>query len=200
MEDGRPLPGPYWYWWVTLTLSVCVEVSFVFWTADELRTVAAAPPALAAGAVAVFQLALATGRLGGAKVLPRTGNVLLLRSGLLVTAVGFVLFWSARSAGPGLAGLAVAGLGVAMLYPISLAGAIAAAEGRSDLGSARATLGSGVAIGLAPFLLGLIADARGVHVAYLVIPLLLLGTALTSAFAGRRRQSAAGAVTSPVKP
>jgi fucose permease len=182
---GR-LPAGYWPWWATLVLSVCVEFSFVFWTADALRTGVAAAPALAAGAVAVFELALAAGRLAGARLLRRSGDLRLLRLGLITGGLGFALFWSSRSLWPALAGLAVAGLGVALLYPISLAAAIRAGKGRSDLASARATLGSGVAIGVAPFVLGLLADAEGVRLAYLVVPLLLLAAWSTSSLAARR--------------
>jgi fucose permease len=168
-----------------VVLAVCVEFSFVFWTADELRAAAAAAPALAAGAVAVFELALAAGRLLGARMLSRLGNLPVLRLGVIIAAAGFAVFWSARSVWPALAGLAMAGLGVSMLYPISLARAIAAAGGRSDLGSARATLASGLAIGLAPFAFGVLADAGGVRVAYLVVPVLLLGVWLASTLAAR---------------
>jgi predicted MFS family arabinose efflux permease len=184
-EAGR-LPTRYWQWWATLVLAVCVEFSFVFWTADALRAAVAAAPALAAGAVAVFELALALGRVVGAQMLRRTARLRLLRLGLVTAGLGFALFWSSRSLWPALAGLAVAGLGVAMLYPISLTAAIGAAEGRSDLASARATLGSGLAIGLAPFALGLLADLGGVRLAYLVIPVLLLGAWSTSSLAARR--------------
>ena len=85
-----------------------------------------------------------------------------------------------------------------MLYPISLARAIAAAGGRSDLASARATLGSGLAIGMAPFVLGLLADARGVHAAYMLVPALLVGVWLTSTLATASKSGAA--VTSRAGP
>ncbi|MDQ6743279.1 MAG: MFS transporter [Candidatus Dormibacteraeota bacterium] len=183
--EERRLPSRYWRWWAAVVLAVCVEFSFVFWTADELRAAAAAAPALAAGAVAVFELALAAGRLLGARILSRLGNLPVLRLGMIIAAAGFAVFWSARSVWPALAGLALAGLGVSMLYPVSLARAIAAAGGRSDLGSARATLASGLAIGLAPFAFGVLADAGGVHAAYLVVPVLLLGVWLASTLAAR---------------
>jgi predicted MFS family arabinose efflux permease len=201
-EAGVPgvsqrLPAAYWGWWATLVLVVCVEFSIVFWTPDELRTVAAVPPALAAGAVTIFELALAAGRLVGSQALRRTGGPMLLRVGLLTAALGFGLYWSAGAPSLALGALGIVGVGVAMLYPISLAAAIAAADGRSDLASARAALGSGLAVGLAPFVFGLFADARGVHTAFLLVPLLLLGAWATSALGERssrtRIPAAAGA-------
>jgi fucose permease len=175
----------YWCWWATLVLVVSVEFSFVFWTAEELRVTAGTAPALAAGAVSVFVLAMALGRLAGGRLLGRLTALTLLRAELAISILGFALFWSGRVLWPALAGLAVAGLGVAMLYPLSLTGALAAAPGRSDLASGRAALGSGVAIGVAPFALGWLADAHGVHAAYLVVPLLAAAAWGTSAVAAR---------------
>jgi MFS family permease len=184
--SGERLPAAYWTWWAMLVLVVSVEFSFVFWTAEELRVTAGAGPAVAAAAVAVFELALAGGRVAGGALLRRVPGLTLLRAELAVTVLGFALFWSVRTLWAGLAGLAVAGLGVAMLYPVSLTGAIATAPGRSDLASGRSALGSGVAIGAAPFVLGWLADALGVHLAYLVVPLLCAGALGASALAARR--------------
>jgi fucose permease len=185
----RWLPRRYWCWWATLVLVVSVEFSFVFWTAEELRVTAGATPAFAAGAVTVFVLGMAAGRLAGGRLLRHTKGLTLLRSGLVVTVLGFVLFWSPHVLWPALVGLAVAGLGVAMLYPVSLAEAIATAGGRSDLASGRAALASGVAIGAAPFALGWLADANGVHLAYLTVPVLAAGAWAASTLAVRSLQA-----------
>ena len=52
------------------------------------------------------------------------------------------------------AALFVAGLGVAGLYPLGVAAALAAAPGRLTLAGTRLTLASGAAILVAPFALG----------------------------------------------
>jgi hypothetical protein len=54
--------------------------------------------------------------------------------------------------------------------------------GGTDKASARAALASGVAIGLAPLLLGVAADSLGLTRALLLIPLLLLAAAVNVAF------------------
>ncbi|HXM59114.1 MAG TPA: MFS transporter [Candidatus Dormibacteraeota bacterium] len=189
----RRLPGSYWWWWATLVLVVSVEFSFVFWIAEELRVATGAPPALAAGSVAVFVLAMAAGRLATGRLLHRAEGLTLLRAGLLLSVAGFAVFWVAPVLAPALAGLALAGLGVAVLYPLSLAAAIATGDGRSDLASGRAALASGVAIGAAPFALGWLADARGVHAAYLVVPLLAAAALVSSAIATGRSDTVAAA-------
>jgi hypothetical protein len=66
----------------------------------------------------------------------------------------------------------VAGLGVAGLYPLGVAAALAAAPGRLAAAGARLTLASGTAVLVAPLALGLAADAAGVEIAWgLVIAL-----------------------------
>jgi hypothetical protein len=75
------------------------------------------------------------------------------------------------------AGLAVAGLGVALLYPTTVSRTIAAWPHAPDRAAARAALASGVAIGGAPFVLARLADLTGLRAAYLVVPVLLVALA-----------------------
>ena len=72
----------------------------------------------------------------------------------------------------------MAGAGVAYLFPLSFLGLVGILVGGTDKASARASLGSGVAIGLAPLLLGIAADAMGLTTALLLIPLLILAAAV----------------------
>ena len=108
-----------------------------------------------------------------------------LLGALTVSALGFAMFWGA----PFLAGttvwatlgLLVAGVGVAYLFPLSFLGLVGVLVGGTDKASARAALGSGVAIGLAPLLLGIAADALGLTKALLLIPLLIAAAAVNVA-------------------
>jgi fucose permease len=90
-----------------------------------------------------------------------------------VAAAGFAVFWSAPSLPVAGAGLAVTGLGVALLYPTTVSRTVAAWPHAPDRAAARAALASGVAIGGAPFVLAHLADLTGLRTAYLVVPLLL---------------------------
>jgi fucose permease len=82
------------------------------------------------------------------------------------------VFWLASSAAASVVALFVTGLGVALLYPLTLALAIAAAGGRTDAASVRAGFAAGIAIAVAPFALGALADAAGLRAAYAVVPVL----------------------------
>ena len=79
-----------------------------------------------------------------------------------------------RMAVLGLMGLFVAGLGVAGLYPLLLALALAAAGNQTVQASARATLASGTAILILPLTLGRLADAVGIQQAYGIVIVLLV--------------------------
>jgi len=68
----------------------------------------------------------------------------------------------------------VAGAGVALLYPVTVARLVAAWPDRQDLAAARGALASGMAIGIAPLVLARLADQAGLRTAYLVVPALLL--------------------------
>jgi fucose permease len=97
----------------------------------------------------------------------------LLAADALAATAGFALLWAVDQPVVALAGLLVAGLGIALLYPVTLAEALAAWPGEPDRAAARCALASGLAIGAAPLLLGALADALGLRAAILLTPVLL---------------------------
>jgi hypothetical protein len=68
------------------------------------------------------------------------------------------------------------GVGLALVWPLSISRIIRAAAGQADRASALALAFTTTAIGLAPFVLGALAGAVGVHLAFLVVPVLLAVT------------------------
>lgn len=191
--DRRTTLGAEFRWhWATLVLVVAVEFCMVFWAADYLRTEIGLPPAAAATSVAAFLAAMVVGRaVGGRVALGIAPDRLLVRM-LGLTGVGFAVFWSTGLAVPSVVGLGLTGLGVAMLYPLALALTVGSAPGASDLASARSALGSGVAVGLAPLVLGWTADLVGLHLAYLIVPVLLVVGLATVRLGPRTAASARG--------
>ena len=76
---------------------------------------------------------------------------------------------------------------MALLYPLTLALGIAAAGGRTDSAAARAAFAAGIAIAVAPFALGGLADATDLQVAYAIVPALLGLGAVALVLADHRR-------------
>ena len=104
---------------------------------------------------------------------------------LAVTMAGFFLFWLAGAPGPGIAGLFLCGLGVANLYPLSLALVLAAAPDGGDSANGAVALLGGILTVASPYLLGSLADQLGLHAAFAVEPV-LVGACAVLLLAGLR--------------
>jgi MFS family permease len=86
------------------------------------------------------------------------------------------------------AGLLVTGLGLALQFPLSISRLMAVSAGRLDAATGWASLGAGLASGIAPFVLGALADHVGPHRGFLLVPC-LLALALVMLLAPRARRA-----------
>jgi fucose permease len=177
MPSGAP--SPMLGRWLDLLLAVSVEFCIVFWAASAFiawdRASLSQAPALAS----LFLVGMATARALSARIIGRIPDQRALILACTAAALaGFALFWAAPTLTLAAAGLLVTGLGVALLYPTTVSRVIAAWPQAPDRASARAALGSGLAIGVAPFLLAQASDAIGLRAAFLIVPLLLLALAV----------------------
>jgi fucose permease len=173
--DPSPIVGR----WLDLVVAVSVEFCFVFWAAAAFIAWAHASLSQAPALASLFLVGMAVARALSARIIrqiPDQRTLLLVC--VAAATVGFTLFWAAPTLTLAAAGLLVAGLGVALLYPTTVSRVIAAWPQAPDRAAARAALGSGVAIGVAPLLLAQISDAIGLRAAFLIVPALLLVLAL----------------------
>jgi MFS family permease len=183
-QRGARLPAAYWAYWVTVVLAVGVEFSLIFWGADFLAA-AGLDVGAAATTVSLFLWGMVAGRLVGRHVAQRLAAERLLPVALGISAVGFLLYWLAPLLPLTILGLFVAGLGVANLFPVAAALALGAAPGLSNEGGARLSFASGTAILAAPLLLGTLADATGIRLAYAIVLVFIAGAFIAS-WLGRR--------------
>jgi fucose permease len=171
---ARPsLPVLYWAYWAAIVAVVSVEFCMIFWSADYMETSLGMLKADAARAVSIFLVGMILGRLAGSRLGADIGDHKYVAASVLVAAAGFLIYWMAPAPIYGMLGLFITGLGVASLYPMILSLAIGSAGGSTVQASAFSSLASGVAILLLPLLLGRLADAVGIHAAYIVVPVLL---------------------------
>jgi len=168
-----PLPPAFWRWWTVIVLVVGVEFCVAFWATDFLQEETGISRGAASASLGLFVGGMAAGRLIGGRLAVARDPRRLLVGALGLAAAGFALFWSTGAAAVSLAGLAVIGLGVAMLFPLSLTFAMASAPGVSEKASARASLAGGIAVLLAPYALATLADAIGVRAGFLLVPVLI---------------------------
>lgn len=177
-ESSRRLPRRFWISWGVVTAGIAVEFCLVLWTADVLRERGGLGPGPAAAGVTALVAGMCVGRLGGGRLALRWRVDTLLYAAILTAGAGFTVFWLTTSALLALPALLVCGLGVALFYPLGIARAIDASEGRPDHASARAGIGAALASGAGPFALGALADLAGLRLALLVVPALLALAAL----------------------
>jgi fucose permease len=176
----------FWMYWLVVFLSVSVEWSIFFWGADFLDNTVGLRRTDASTIMSVFGLAMVIGRTTGSRLTrsARTGTLLLIAVSL--AAVGFIPFWLAPAAVVNIAGLFVAGLGVANLFPLTLSAASGVVmPAQADAASGRIALAAGVAILITPQVLGSLADQIGIQSAYSIVVIFLLIVAGAVLYANR---------------
>jgi fucose permease len=163
------LPLALWLAWVVVFLGVSIEWTLIIWSADFFETVVGLARRDAATLVSVFLGAMLVGRFAGSRLAHSTATPILLLVSVLLILVGFPLFWLAPLVPLNIIGLAVAGLGVANMFPLGIALALSSVPGQTDIASARASLAGSTAVLSAPFTLGWIADQFNIHAAFGIV-------------------------------
>jgi MFS family permease len=187
-RPGR-LPAACWLFAGLTAIGTAVEFCLVYFGTEVLVTTGLSTT-VAATALSSNYLGILVGRLAGAALTRRPGRTVpLLSASLAVTAAGFLLFWLTGSPAVAVAGLFVCGLGIANLYPLSLALTIGAAGGQEDRANARTQLLAGLVTAAAPYLLGSLADRHGLTAAFAVEPV-LIGASLLLLAGGLRARRA----------
>ena len=165
--------------------TVAVENATDYWSTALLieRTGAGAGIAAAATAGLVAGMTLIRVIVGPLSL--RVTPAHLLAAGFVFTVVGWAVLWTTTSTGVALAGLVLAGLGLGVQYPLSIALLLAASPGHSDRAQGDATLYGALSIGVAPFLLGWLSDHVGMHTAFVAVPVFALVGAVAAVLGGR---------------
>ncbi|MEU8709230.1 MFS transporter [Streptomyces sp. NPDC048565] len=145
------------------------EGALAEWGALHLSQDLGAAPGLAAAGYSVFALTMAIGRLTGTALLERFGQTRTLVAGGATAAAGMLLGALGPAVWLTLLGFAVAGLGLANIFPVAVgrAGALAGAGGVA----AASTLGYGGML-LGPPVIGFLADWISLPVALTTVTLL----------------------------
>ncbi len=157
--------------WSVIVLAVSAE--FCFWTWGAARLVdGGADVDIASGLAASFAIGMAVGRLIGPRSVGRLGPVAL---GALVCGSATVVVIPDVSLPILVVAMTLAGLGMAVLYPVSLARLLddpALPEARLI---ALAALASGVAITVTPTVLGVLDRIIEIRYAFVLVPVFLAG-------------------------
>lgn len=169
-----PIPPAVWLAAFLLALFVAVEFCLLFWGPDLLRERAGMGGAAAAAAVGATSTGMFVGRFGGARLAETVNPRTLLIGSISLALVAFTAFWLTTSGVVMIVLLLVIGAGIGLLWPLGMTQVIQLSRGQSDRASAIGVVSAGIAIAVAPFVLGALADRTSVHIAFLVVPAMLI--------------------------
>jgi fucose permease len=173
-RDQPKLPRTFWWSPILIALFMGTEFSLLLWSPDLLREQTGFGAAAAAASVGTITGGMLVGRLLGARLAQvYQPNTLLVWSVFLALAA-FVFIWMSTQPFVVLSALFVMGAGLGLHWPLGVARVVIAADGQTDRASAIASIFGSAAIGIAPFLLGALADGTNVRTAFLLIPVFLL--------------------------
>jgi len=194
-DEQRTLPAAFWAYWALTVLSCGLEYCMLFYAPTFLERVIGFSPATAATAAAAFPLGMLAGRSALGMLVQRVAPRRLLFGALAIVVLGFLAYWGSGQPVLSVAGLFIAGLGIAPLYPLVVNFGLGAAGKAKDLGSVRLSIAAGISLLLAPIGLGALADSVGLGPAHLILPMLVGAAAICFLIAETlQKRSAAVAV------
>ncbi len=168
------LPGIFWVAMVALFAAVATEFAITFWGSTLIQDQTGASASSATSAMSAVVAGIALGRTAGSALTARLGRHRMLLGGFVLAILGFGVLWTATSLLLAIVGLAVAGLGLATLFPLVLDRGIVLSAGHPDLAMSRSSLVLGLAAGIAPFALGALGAVMPVSTAMLLVPVVAL--------------------------
>jgi predicted MFS family arabinose efflux permease len=184
-ERAGGLPLACWLFIVLTAVSSAIEFCLIYFGPQMLIATGLSATAASTALVSNYAGILA-GRMLGAVLTRRPGRtVALLYTSLAVTAGSFVVFWLTDQPALAIGALFMCGVGIANLYPLALALALGAADGREDRANARTQLVTGMVAVVSPFLLGILADTYGLEAAFTLEPV-LIGLCVIALWGGLR--------------
>jgi len=188
------LPAAFW---VAAGVLVCVtaaEWCVTAWGATFVDDVVGVSTDTAITLMGAYFAGVVLGRVLGSRLARRHHPARLLAVALVVTVVGFGVFWPSTAPGQAVAGLGLLGVGLGNLFPMALSLAVSVAPGRAGPASGRAVTMTSLAVLLAPLTVGALADATSLKAALGVVPVML---ALAAVGLVLVRRTARSAVVSP---
>ena len=192
MGERSTLPLPrrgIWLFGFVILVAFTLDSGVSTWSTIYLHDDLVAGAAIAPLGYAAYQVAILLTRLTTDRATGRWGRTAVVSAATAVSIVGLVLVATLPWTAAAIVGFALAGVAVGALVPLSFTAAGALAPARGDEVIARVNLFNYAGAVLGAVLLGLLADAPGLGLAFL-LPALLLVPIL---FLARRFGRAVGA-------
>jgi predicted MFS family arabinose efflux permease len=171
-QSGK-LSRKFWIAWIGFIACISSEFATSFWSASLLRDRVGSTAAISTVAIVALGTGMGIGRWFGGVVLQNFKLDTQMLAIISLQFLGFTSFWLSHSMIISLASLLCVGLGISMQFALASIRLISFSDGRPDLAIGRTSLGAGIAIAGAPFLLGVLGDNFGISRAYIMVPVLI---------------------------
>jgi predicted MFS family arabinose efflux permease len=168
------LPLKYWLSWIGMMFCIAAEFAVAFWAAALFREKTDLSAALSTTLVLAFPCGMMIGRWFGTHIFPTMDIDDRLRAIIALQGGGFALFWFSTNPWLSFTALFIVGLGTSMQFALSSLRLLRFGREKPDLAIGKSSLSAGIAIGLSPLLLGLLADRFGIVQGFLLVPALII--------------------------
>ncbi|MFC8193321.1 MFS transporter [Cellulomonas sp. NPDC057328] len=168
-----------------LVAATSLEFATTFWATDLVLERTSAGAGIATATTAGLAAGMTAMRFVVGPLSLRVPPATLLAASFVISVGGWAVLWTATSTAVALTGLVVAGFGYGAQYPLSVALLLAASPGRRDRAQSHATLAGALAVGVAPFALGAVADQVGSHQAFVLVPVVAVVGFVMALLGGR---------------
>jgi predicted MFS family arabinose efflux permease len=177
-RDRQAIGRPIVLLGVLAAVALAIESGFQTWSAEHLERVLDARPTVGGAATAIFAAGMATGRFAAHRHGPRIGDPGLFRIGSFVAAVGTVVTSVAPAPWVALAGIAVAGVGVSVIFPLLVGQAARRSPGGAERAVSAVSVIGYTGFLVSPPLMGAAAQPWSLRVSFAVLAVLGVGLAL----------------------
>ena len=164
----------FWIAWVGFLAAISTEFATAFWAAALVQDRTGASDAISTIAIMALGTGMGLGRFFGGRIMHKLSLDHQLLTILGLQFAGFFGIWLSHNLAISMAMLLLSGLGISMQFALTSLRMISHSDNRPDLAIGRSSLAAGIAIGGAPFLLGVLGDSFGISRAYLMVPVLIL--------------------------
>ena len=167
------LSSAFWWAWIGFVACISSEFATTFWAAALLRDRVGSTAAISTVCIVALGSGMGIGRWFGGPALKRFKLDHQIQIIIGAQFIGFAIFWFSHILILSLISLLLMGLGISMQFALSSIRLIGLSDNRPDLAVGKSSLAAGLAIGGAPFLLGVFGDSLGISRAYIMVPVLI---------------------------
>lgn len=172
--QGGKLSAHFWISLFGFFCSIATEFAISFWAAALVLDRTGASPAISTLIVVAFGSGMALGRWFGPAVLKHLEIDSQIKVYMSTQFIGFALLWFSHNLFISFFSLLITGIGVSSQFTLTSLRLIGLSDKRPDLSMGKSSLAAGLAIGLSPFILGLLGDHLGISRAYIMVPVLIV--------------------------